>query len=214
MTNTMTALAKLGVTETTLTNEEKRCLDEDGFLALPGILPPAQVDAVRARLAELLALEKESAGREVHQEEGAARLADLVDKGDCFRVFFTHPRVLAALAHVLGGDMKLSSLNSRAALPGQGLQGLHADWIGAVAPGQYQVCNSIWLLDDFTSENGSTRVVPGTHRSGKIPSQVMRRPGRLLFSIRIRGTAGRSTEPTRPGVRSIRTGRDATSHSS
>jgi ectoine hydroxylase-related dioxygenase (phytanoyl-CoA dioxygenase family) len=72
--------------------------------------------------------------------------------------------------------MKLSSLNSRAALPGQGLQGLHADWIGAVAPGQYQVCNSIWLLDDFTSENGSTRVVPGTHRSGKIPSQVMADP--------------------------------------
>ena len=32
--------------------------------------------------------------------------------------------------------------------------------------GGYQVCNSIWLLDDFTADNGATRVVPGSHRSG------------------------------------------------
>jgi len=84
--------------------------------------------------------------------------------------------VLAALAHVLDNDMKLSSLNSRAALPGQGLQGLHADWNEPVKPDRYQVCNSIWLLDDFTSENGATRVVPKSHRLEKLPSQVMSDP--------------------------------------
>ena len=26
------------------------------------------------------------------------------------------------------------------------------------------MCNSIWLLDDFTRDNGCTRLVPGTHR--------------------------------------------------
>ncbi|HEX4141182.1 MAG TPA: phytanoyl-CoA dioxygenase family protein [Candidatus Methylacidiphilales bacterium] len=174
--DSLTALRELGVTEDTLTAEEKRRLDEDGYLALPGILDLSQLKAIRARLEELLTLERENAGREVHQEEGTARLANLVDKGDCFRVFFTHPRVLAALAHVLGGEMKLSSLNSRAALPGQGLQALHADWGQVVEPGQYQVCNSIWLLDDFTQENGPTRVVPGSHRSGKLPGQAMADP--------------------------------------
>jgi ectoine hydroxylase-related dioxygenase (phytanoyl-CoA dioxygenase family) len=72
--------------------------------------------------------------------------------------------------------MQLSSLNSRAALPGQGLQGLHADWHEAVGPGDYQVCNSIWLLDDFTTENGATRVVPGSHRWGKMPGEMMSDP--------------------------------------
>lgn len=112
----------------------------------------------------------------MHQEAGTARLANLVDKGEVFKVALSHPRVLAAIAHVLESDMKLSSLNSRAALPGQGLQGLHADWPKAVEPGDYQVCNSIWLLDDFTKDNGATRLVAGTHLSGKMPGEVMADP--------------------------------------
>jgi len=170
---TDTALQKLGVTATTLTPDEMDSLDRNGYVALPGILSAPEIEALRRRLTELLDAEKENAGKEVHQEAGTARLANLIDKGDVFRVFFSHSRVLAAIAHVLGHDMKISSLNSRAALPGQGLQGLHADWHGAVQPGDYQVCNSIWLLDDFTPDNGATRVVAGSHLLGKVPSDVM-----------------------------------------
>jgi ectoine hydroxylase-related dioxygenase (phytanoyl-CoA dioxygenase family) len=174
--NTKSALQALGVTDTTLTSEEKDFLDQNGYLVLPDILNSSEIEALRARLAELLAIEKENAGLEVHQETGTARLANLVDKGKVFEVCFTHPRVLAALAHVLENDMKLSALNSRAALPGQGLQALHVDWHEPVTPGHYQVCNSIWLLDDFTKENGATRLVAKSHRLGKMPSQVMSDP--------------------------------------
>ncbi len=167
------ALGEVGVTPDTLTREEKNALNRDGYLPLPGILSGEQVDLVNARLARLLDDEGDAAGTEVHQEAGTDRLSDLANKGDVFDVFYTHPRVLAAVAHVLKGNLKLSSLNARAALPGQGLQGLHADWGEAVAPGNYRVCNSVWLLDDFTQNNGATRVVPGTHRSGRMPHDVM-----------------------------------------
>ncbi|HEY8454866.1 MAG TPA: phytanoyl-CoA dioxygenase family protein [Actinopolymorphaceae bacterium] len=170
-----TALRDLGVEDDTLTDAEKAQLDEDGFLPLYDILTPEQVEAFNRRLAELTAAEGERAGLEVHQEAGTNRLADLVNKDPMFSVCFSHPRVLAAIHHVLG-EFKLSSLNSRAALPGQGHQALHADFAEAVAPGDYQVCNSIWLLDDFTPENGPTRVVPGSHRSGKRPGDVMADP--------------------------------------
>jgi ectoine hydroxylase-related dioxygenase (phytanoyl-CoA dioxygenase family) len=35
------------------------------------------------------------------------------------------------------------------------------------------VCISSWLLHDYTAGNGATRVVPGSHRSGKSPRDVM-----------------------------------------
>ena len=167
------ALALLGVRPDTLAPDEKAFLDREGYLFLPGILTAAQVNALNARLADLLAGEGEKAGREVHQEAGTDRLSDLANKGEVFDICYTHPRVLAGIAHVLQNDLKLSSLNARAALPGQGLQGLHADWGQAVAPDNYQVCNSIWLLDDFTPNNGATRVVPGSQRSGLMPQEVM-----------------------------------------
>jgi ectoine hydroxylase-related dioxygenase (phytanoyl-CoA dioxygenase family) len=170
------ALAALGVTGHTLTQSEKDQLDRDGYLPLPNILSLEQIARLRQRTDELIAVEGDQAGAEVHQEAGTIRLSDLVNKDPAFEVCFTHPRVLAAISHVLGGDLKLSSLNFRAALPGSGLQGLHADWGGPVAPGDYSVCNSIWLLDDFTALNGATRVVPGSHRSGKTAKEVMADP--------------------------------------
>jgi ectoine hydroxylase-related dioxygenase (phytanoyl-CoA dioxygenase family) len=170
-----TALRELGVTAGVLTAAERARLDEDGFLPLPGILSAAQLQVIRDRLAGLSAAEGDQAGIEVHQEEGTDRLADLVNKDPAFEVCFTSPRVLAAVAHVLG-DFTLSSLNSRAALPGSGHQRLHTDWGEPVPAGDYQVCNSIWLIDDFTPGNGPTRLVPGSHRSEQLPGQVMADP--------------------------------------
>jgi len=168
------ALSALGVRPDTLTEDEKAFLDSQGYLPLKGILNAAQVEALRGRLDEILNAEGEEAGKEVHQEKGTDRMADLVNKGEVFDICYTHPRVLAAIAHVLQGDLKLSSLNARFAKPGEGLQGLHADWGRLDAPGDFQVCNSIWLLDDFTEENGATRVVPGSHLWGtRMPSDEM-----------------------------------------
>ena len=166
------ALADLGVTADCIDDSTRERLDRDGYAPLPGVLSQAQLTAIRSRLAGLLALEGDQAGLEVHQEAGTDRLADLVNKDPMFDVCFTTPRLLACVAHVLA-DFKLSSLNFRAALPGSGLQGLHTEGGPVTDLSQFQVCNSIWLLDDFTAGNGATRVVPGSHRWGKAPRDVM-----------------------------------------
>jgi ectoine hydroxylase-related dioxygenase (phytanoyl-CoA dioxygenase family) len=170
------ALYELGVRDNTLTSDEKAFLDCEGYLPLRGLLSMEQVQALRQRQAELLADEGDQAGLEVHQEAGTDRLSDLINKGTAYHVVITNPRLLAAIAHVLEYDLKLSSLNSRAALPGKGQQGLHTDWGRLETLGQYQVCNSVWLLDDFTPDNGATRVVPGSHRTGKTPGDEMADP--------------------------------------
>jgi len=173
-----------GVSQRGLSQEDKDFLDRNGYLNLGQLLTDAQVEKINGRLLFLMNTEGDKAGSELldspyirhPKEAGADRLADLVNKGEVFDIFYTHPRLLAGIAHVLGPSIKLSSLNYRAAKPGMGLQKLHVDWQEAVEPGQYKVCNSIWLLDDFSKENGATRIVPGTHRSGELPQNVLQDP--------------------------------------
>ncbi|MDA0937076.1 MAG: phytanoyl-CoA dioxygenase, partial [Bacteroidetes bacterium] len=86
-----------------LTLEEKKFLEENGYLNLGVLLSKTEVEAINSRLEELNQIEGEDAGKELVEskyirhpkEEGADRLADLVNKGEIFDVFYTHPRVLA-----------------------------------------------------------------------------------------------------------------------
>lgn len=171
------ALARLGVTETTLSDAEKESLDINGFVLLPGVIEEKWLEELRQAYEDLMEKEGVQAGLEVHQEAGTRRLADLVNKGAIFDRVYTHPKVLAGIYHVLGREFKLSSLNARDALPGQGHQGFHADWGDASFDGKfYSVCNSIWMLDDFTPENGATRVIPGRHRWPGLPKDQLADP--------------------------------------
>jgi len=180
----MDMLYELDVRDNTLSPAEKDFLDQKGYLNLGQLLTPVQVENINAKIYSLMTSEGEQAGSELldspyikhPKEAGADRLADLVNKGDVFDIFYTHPRVLAGISHVLGRSIKLSSLNYRAAKPGMGLQKLHVDWHEAVASGEYKVCNSIWLLDNFSKENGATRIVPGTHLTGALPQHSLQDP--------------------------------------
>lgn len=173
-------LQELGVQPDTLTAEEKAFLDNNGYLSLGKLLSDQQLEDIRNVIQRLLEAEGERAGFELAEskyirhpkEEGAERLADLVNKDPIFDIFYTHPRVLAAVSRVVG-ELKLSSLNYRGALPAYGQQKLHVDWHETVAPGDFKVCNSIWLLDDFSAANGATRLVAGTHKNGKLPQDEL-----------------------------------------
>ncbi len=164
-----------------LSKQEINFLEENGYLDLGQLLSPEQVNQINERLAEIQENEGENAGAELAEskyirhpkEEGADRLANLVNKGQVFDVFYSHPRVLAGIEAVLGAEYKLSSLNYRAAKPQKGHQKLHVDFKNVVANGSYKVCNSIWLLDDFTESNGSTRIVPKTHKLSILPDEAM-----------------------------------------
>ncbi|HEX2916526.1 MAG TPA: phytanoyl-CoA dioxygenase family protein [Chloroflexia bacterium] len=153
------ALAALGVTEETLSETEKNALNEQGYIVLP-----AEID--RLWLAELRQ-GVEQAGleaREVpgHREGGTRHISGLLNRGAPFERLFTYPKLLAAMYHILG-EFKFTGMHARDPLAGNGQQGLHADWPFRAPSEPYQVANSIWMLDDFTVENGATRVVPGSH---------------------------------------------------
>jgi ectoine hydroxylase-related dioxygenase (phytanoyl-CoA dioxygenase family) len=154
--------------------DHRRRLDEQGYVRLPAFIGPERRRALVDRIDALYEEEGARAGAEFRQEPGARRLANLVDKGDVFVDCIVDGEVLAYLAHVLGPRFKLSSLNAREALPHSAeSQPLHVD-AGALPDEKgYWVCNTVWLLDDFTPDNGALRVVPGSHRSGRRPQDAL-----------------------------------------
>lgn len=156
---------------------QARCLDEDGYVRLEGFIAPDRRRRLVERIDALFAAEGDAAGAEFRQEPGARRLANLADKGAVFLDCVVDETIGAYLAHVLGPRFKLSSLNARAANPHSAeSQPLHVDAGALPDEAGYWVCNTVWLLDDFTTENGALRVVPGTHRSGQRPQDVLTDP--------------------------------------
>jgi ectoine hydroxylase-related dioxygenase (phytanoyl-CoA dioxygenase family) len=155
----------------------RRELAETGFTVLENYMGPAMLATMRARVEELLAQEGASAGSEFKTEDGARRLANLVDKGEVFQEAIARPEMLALVESVLGDGFKLSSLNMRSANPqSSSVQPLHIDM--GLLPDQkgYAVCNCVWLLDDFTEQNGALRVVPGSHNWHKKPQDELSDP--------------------------------------
>ena len=167
-------------------------LREVGYTVMADVLEPERLATLRDAVERCYRAEGENAGREFRQEQGARRLANLMNKGNEFHSLVVEPRVRPLVESVLGPEYKLSSLNARTANPRNGIaQPLHAD-MGAIADDRgYWVCNCVWLLDDFTRQNGTLRVVPGSHRWRKLP--------RMCWPSRPNGTPMRSSLRQRRG---------------
>ena len=149
---------------------ERRQLDELGYLVLPGFVSSSMLAELRERVEALWAQEGEQAGSEFRHEPGTRRLANLVDKGRIFAELVAMPAILERVEHVIGPACKLSSLNARSTNPRDSQsQPWHAD-AGAIADERgYWVCNTLWMLDDFTAENGATRMLPRSHGWRRLP---------------------------------------------
>jgi ectoine hydroxylase-related dioxygenase (phytanoyl-CoA dioxygenase family) len=165
-----------------LTAAQHTQLVEEGYLVLKHLLPRAEVERVNARLDALWEAEGAAAGGEnTYVEPNVRRLANLVDKGDVFRPLFVQPLVLEAAKVALGPEINLAMLNARDVLPGTDniRQPFHCDTDPNQNGGKpdaigYLTCTAIWLLTESTAENGATRLLPGTHRTGKLPEEVLR----------------------------------------
>ncbi len=151
------ALGEIGVTDSTLTAEEKASLDRDGYVVMPGVLSKEEAAALARSIEAIAAKEGENAGKDFHTEAGATRLGTLINKDPLFDVCIFHPRSLAAVNYIMEGNFGLSSITARAAMPGEGHQVLHRDH------GDFPSANALWVLSDFTEENGPTRLIPGSH---------------------------------------------------
>jgi len=149
-----------------MTENEKEILEIEvyGFTILERVLSEEEADDMREAL---IRCEKEVG--EEHTHRGTARhVYNLPTLDRIFHQTIDHPRTLPILEHFLEESMILGSLNSRIVRPGDGYQDLHGDIPQAMLNMDSPVMmNTVWMLDEFTSEIGATRCVPGSHKSGR-----------------------------------------------
>jgi ectoine hydroxylase-related dioxygenase (phytanoyl-CoA dioxygenase family) len=156
-------LRTLGAGEERLTRSETAALDRDGYVVLPNILNADQIARARAALENLIAQARLDP---TWHAGGTQHLDDLVNE-PAFDPVWKSDRLLSAIVHVIGFDLRIGSVAYRAPQPGYGAQTLHADFMQGYR-GEYQVATAIVALVDFTETNGATRVIPGSHLPGEV----------------------------------------------
>lgn len=173
-------------------NYDKIAIHDQGYLILRRFMSKALLNELREASEALWQSEGENAGSEFKMEPGARRLANLCDKGEVFRRIAAMPEILSWVGAIITEPFKLSSLNARSTNPhSHEAQPLHCDTGAIPDEAGFWVANTVWLLDDFTKENGATRVVPGSQHWRKLPQESLVDPlVQHPLEILITGEAG------------------------
>ena len=151
--------------------EVARRLNEDGYVAVSGLMTPGELATAREDLARILA--STPTGRNFFEGFSTQRVYALFAKTRTFDRAAIHPLLLDVLDRVLG-HYQLSAPTGIRIGPGEKAQILHTDdaVYPLTKPHPPVVLNTMWPLDDFTEANGATRFIPGSHRwpPGRTPT--------------------------------------------
>lgn len=142
-----------------------RALQRDGFVVLERLLSESSVASLRA---DLLPRFTHAGGRNNFEGLATQRLYGVIEKTLSCNPLVEHPFVLGLLDRVLEPNYLLSQLQAINILPGEAQQPLHHDDAFYLYPRPRRALGAatIWAVDPFTSENGATVVIPGSHTWG------------------------------------------------
>ncbi|MFB8282264.1 phytanoyl-CoA dioxygenase family protein [Nocardia colli] len=150
-------------------------VQRDGYVILPDLLTPQELDEIRAAVAPLL----DRRGRNDFEGHTTQRIYSVLNKTRACDRIADHPRVLALLDRLFLPNYLLSMLQVINILPGEQAQMLHTDdgFYPLPRPRAALGAATIWAIDDFTAENGATDIIPGSHLwAHRLPEAAEREP--------------------------------------
>jgi len=143
-------------------------LRRDGAVAITNLVAPQLADTI---LGELRAPLDESGlkARSDFNGELSLRFNSVLSSAPSAAALVDHDMVVAVANEILlphCATYQIGSLTAIEILPGESAQALHRDdslYPIEISGLELQI-GVMWALNDFTAENGGTRVIPGSHR--------------------------------------------------
>ena len=143
-------------------------LQERGFVIVPGPVPTERSDLFAN--AYDAAVDTATAG-DIRIGSTSTKVTDFVNRGAEFDRLYVFPPLLGACCRVIGRPFKLSSLHARTLRSHTPTQELHVDVARESA--DWPLVGFIFMIDEFRSDNGATRFVPGSHRWVSTPEDTV-----------------------------------------
>lgn len=147
-----------------------------GFTVVPGVLSGDVLQRTRDALYREIEWDRRAQGNVPHPFDAAnshnVRVWNLPSRDRLFHDLAVHPVALAYVKAIVGWPARLSTLSGNINYPGARECMLHADQIWAPEPWPAMPLglNCGWCIDDFTADNGGTRILPSSHRLNRLPA--------------------------------------------
>ena len=144
-----------------------------GYCFVPSVISPEKADEARRALEPLLDAEATDEIRAAKTQ----RVGGIAYKHPIFAELLAHPLIVSIWQEYLADEAVIcSTWSANTAYPGYDKYGWHPDypywWINQPWPLEKVCGQTIWLLDDFTEENGGTGFMPGSHLNGHPPPKA------------------------------------------
>jgi len=144
-----------------------RELDEAGVTIIPGPVPTQDLAELSAAYDAVIT---NADPDEVKVGSSTTRVRDFANRGPAFDGLYVHPPVLKACCRIINEPFRLSTIHARTLRPGLPAQNLHVDF-ERDARG-WTMVGFIFMVDEFRTDNGATRFVPGSHLWSVVPPEL------------------------------------------
>jgi hypothetical protein len=156
-----------------MTPEQRIQFENQGFLHLPGVIPPALVARVQKAF-DTAAGEYEA--RHGVGTQGFYDIPDILDVDDCFVDLADLPSMMPVLLEAIGPDIQLNHTHARVFPPGKTHTApWHSDLVDIVgidlAHSPHFFVKVHYYFEDLAPNQGCLAFLPGTHR---LPADVPR----------------------------------------